>query len=110
MCLHTFIVVKTSPTSRKISSNLQRSLKRNLTILAKAFNLTQRSADSPKRTKLKHHCQKDRFNSGLDRYLVNAAATNTRKVMLYSKNNYLLQIASDGFVDGTPDEKSVTGK
>ena len=107
MCLHTFIVVKTSPTSRKISSDLQRSLKRNLTILAKAFNLTQ---DSPKRTKLKHHCQKDTLNSGLDRYLVNAAATNTRKVMLYSKNDYLLQIAGDGFVDGTHDDKSLTGK
>ena len=106
MCLHTFTVVKTSPTSSKISSSLQRRLRRNLTLLARAFNLTQGS----KITKLKHHCSKERLNFGLDPYLVNATPTNTRKVMLYSRNRFLLQIANNGDVAGTNDDKSATGK
>lgn len=107
VCLHTFTVVKTSPTSRKISSSLQRRLQRNLTILKTAFNVTQDS----KRTKQKHHCSKEKLNSGiLDPHLVNATPTNTRKVMLYSRNRFLLQITNNGDVAGTSDDKSTTGK
>jgi hypothetical protein len=107
VCLHTFTVVKTSPTSRKASSSLQR-LKRNLTILAKALNVTQKFADFPQRTNLRNHCFKGRINS--DKDLVNAPATNTRKVMLFSKNKYLLQVTSDGSVNGTHDMKRSTGE
>lgn len=109
MCLHTFTVVKTSPASRKASSSLQR-LKRNLTILARAFNVTPKFADYPKRSKFGNHCSKDRLNSILDPYFINAVATNTRKVMLFSKNKYLLQITNDGFVNGTQDVKLPNGK
>lgn len=108
MCLHTFTVVKTSPSGRRSSSSLQRSLKRNLTILAKAFNVTQEFADSPKRNKWKNQCSK--VNSGLDLTLVNAAATNTRKVKLISRYGYFLQLANDGSVNGTMDDKSLNSK
>ena len=105
MCLHTFTVVKTSPTR---SSSLQRRLRRNLTILARTYNLTPQG--SPKRTKLKHHCSEERLNSGLDPYLINATPTNDRKVMLYSKNGFFLRIANNGDVAGTNDGKRATGK
>lgn len=109
MCLHTFTVVKTSPASRKASNSLQR-LKRNLTILARAFNVTQKFADSPKQSKFGNHCSKDKLASVLDPYLIKAVATNTRRIMLFSKNKYLLQITNDGFVNGTQDVKLPTGK
>jgi hypothetical protein len=109
VCLHTFTVVKTSPASRKASNSLQR-LKRNLTILARAFNVTQKFADSPKQSKFGNHCSKDKLASVLDPYLIKAVATNTRRIMLFSKNKYLLQITNDGFVNGTQDVKLPTGK
>ena len=108
MCLHTFSVVKTSPTSRKASSSLQR-LKRNLTILARAFNVTQKFAAYPKRTKSRNHCfNKGRLYSDID--LINAPASNSRRVMLFSKNKYLLQITNDGSVNGTHDTKHSSGE
>lgn len=114
MCLHTFTVVKTSPTNRRISNSLQRRLKRNLTNLARAFNLSQGFADDPKRNKGKNYRSKGRstvlLNGLIDRSLVRAPATNTRKVMLFSKNGYLLQISNNGFVNGTHDTKSDNGK
>lgn len=116
MCLHTFTVVKTSPSGRRSSSSLQRSLKRNLTILAKAFNVTQEFADSPKRNKWKNQCSKGKGkstvspNSSLDLTLVNAPATNTRKVKLISRYGYFLQLANDGSVRGTMDDKSLNSK
>ncbi|CAB3984067.1 fibroblast growth factor 1 isoform X3 [Paramuricea clavata] len=107
VCLHTFTVVKTSPASRKASTSLQR-LKRNLTILARAFNVTQKFADPPKQSKFGNHCSKDKLASVLDPYLIKAVATNTRSIRLFSKNNYFLQITNDGFVNGTRNEKLPT--
>ncbi|XP_028404353.1 fibroblast growth factor 1-like isoform X2 [Dendronephthya gigantea] len=107
VCLNTFTVVKTSPTNRRISNSLQRRLKRNLTNLAKAFNLSQGFAGSPRRSKVKKYRLKDRstalLNGLIDRSLVKAPSTNTRKVMLFSRNGYLLQISNNGFVNGTHD-------
>ena len=102
VCLHTFSVVKTSPTSRKASITLQR-LKRNLTILATAFNVTQKFADDLRRTKSRNHCFKGKLNSG--KSLINAPPSNSRRIMLFSKNKYLLQITNDGSVNGTHDRK-----
>lgn len=111
MCLHTFTVVKTSPASRKTSNSLQR-LKRNLTILTRAFNVTRKSGDHRKRTtKSRNHCLKSRLNSDrLDPGLVDAGVTNIREVKLFSKNNYFLQITNDGSVNGTHYMEPSTGE
>lgn len=111
MCLHTFTVVKTSPSSRKTLTALQR-LKRNLTILTRTFNLTQAY---PRRSTRKNNFFKDRStlsaNYGLlDRSLVRARPTNTRIVRLFSKNLFFLEVQSDGFVNGTLDSNGLSGK
>lgn len=108
--LHRFSEVELSPASRKTSTILQQKLKRNQTILAGTFNSTPLFYDKRKRSKIKGVPVEDNTNSGLNPFLIDATPTNTRKVMLFSRNLHLLQISNSGLVNGTSDETIPNGK
>ena len=89
---------------RQTSSNLLRNLKKNLTVLSRAFNLTQANANpgGKQTTKGSRDLRAIRSNNkGIDLSLVNATSTNVRKGKLHSKYGYFVQMSNDGVVDGT---------
>lgn len=104
MCLHTFVVVRTSPMGRQASTTLLRSLKKNLTMLSTAFNLTQGNANSGNKFTTKGFRDMRAIGSSrktIDSSLVRATSTNIRRGKLHSKYGFFVQMSNDGFVDGT---------